>query len=214
MVRCSFQGIHLLNTVNDVLTLFVSAMSWYSTRQKTADETVRSQAGVPAATAVPQPRRCMSGGLRDGAARPFGRAPGARRRAGAGDAGREGAVPRAHGEAQRSVCRPGRRLRAPTHLAFALSLLVDLDRQCWACVAGAQWTNRADGGAAARAGTAEVPSWRLIFTPGPHASQARRMVVPPGAGALVISAGGAGRGGRKCRSALQEIGRASCRERV
>src|SRR5258708_38559608 len=31
MVRCSFQGIHLLNTVNDVLTLFVSAMSWYCT---------------------------------------------------------------------------------------------------------------------------------------------------------------------------------------
>jgi hypothetical protein len=44
MVRCSFQGIHLLNTVNDVLTLFVSAMSWYSTHTK-----ARQHFRVPAA---------------------------------------------------------------------------------------------------------------------------------------------------------------------
>src|SRR6266478_6079370 len=36
--------------------------------QKTADETMRSPAGVSAATAVPRPRRCMGGGLRNGAA--------------------------------------------------------------------------------------------------------------------------------------------------
>src|SRR2546427_2677849 len=64
--------------------------------QKTADAAVRSEARLSATPCVPQPRRWMGGGLRNRAAGPFGRAPGAWSRAGGGDAGREGTVSRAH----------------------------------------------------------------------------------------------------------------------